>query len=210
MTRLYLAVIEAKLLKCGFVDIEWVVVDVDEGLLAFRTLLVDYIVIHCNVLVMNVITLYCNTMISEWSTHHVHPTAPGPLGEEVKEVWMPGIENWEMATVRWGSVAGADIGRQVGDGGACGVPGWWGWQRGSFPDGVDGFDLPQHAHLVGNISRRRSITQVLEIANRTTMVEEPKPISTTGSISNKESFYHISRLWGKVQVVEGSEEEEKK
>ena len=65
MTRLYLAVIEAKLLKCGFVDIEGVVVDVDEGLLAFRTLLVDYIVIHCNVLVMNVITLYCNTMISE-------------------------------------------------------------------------------------------------------------------------------------------------
>ena len=167
MTRLYLAVIEAKLLKCGFVDIEWVVVDVDEGLLAFRTLLVDYIVIYCNVLVMNLITLYCNTMISEWSTHHVHPTAPGPLGEEVKEVWMPGIENWEMATVvRWGSVAGADAGRQVGDGGTCGVPGWWGWQRGGFPDGVDGFDLPQHAHLVENISDRRSITPVLEIANR--------------------------------------------
>ena len=157
MTRLYLAVIEAELLKCGFVDIEWVVVDVDEGLLAFRTLLVHYIVIHCNVLVMNVITLYCNTMISEWSAHHVHPTAPGPLGEEVKEVWMPGIENWEMATVvRWGSVAGADAGRQVGDGGTCGVPGWWGWQRGSFPDGVDGFDLPQHAHLVGKYIKEAS------------------------------------------------------
>ena len=145
MTRNHLAVIEAKLLKCGFVDIEWVVVDVDEGLLAFRTLL------------MNVITLYCNIMISEWSAHHVHPTAPGPLGEEVKEVWMPGIENREMATVvRWGSVAGADAGRQVGDRGTCGVPGWWGWQRGSFPDGVDGFDLPQHAHLVGKYIKEAS------------------------------------------------------